>query len=398
MYRSFLSWRYLTSRRTNLIGIGGIFVAVTALILILSIMTGFLNEARASIRGSLSDLLIQPIQLQRDNRDGRIVPDAPERILEVIRADSRVEGAAAHLSWGGILTQEGSQSDRAEAFMASSQMSDLPLVNIVGIDVIDEMATTDFRESLTREPTLDKSGFPRGKRVENPDSPFDLPPEFRGRTAKKPPVVLIGEQLFYRLGLRRGESVQVTTIVPSAMVDGSSAPPPNMSFVVGGTFRSGENDMDLDRVYVKRDSLQDLIGDAREFSEILVRLEDYDRDGQAVRDDLRRPAPQLGADGSRPWIHQRSQDLGRVPRVPAWRHPQRAHADGDYVEPRARRRRLLHLCDSVDDGHGEAPGHRHPYGHRRDAPRHPDHIPDGRVLGRANRHGARRNRRYLGRL
>ncbi|MFT6715140.1 MAG: ABC-type lipoprotein release transport system permease subunit [Planctomycetota bacterium] len=55
MYRSFLSWRYLTSRRTNLIGIGGIFVAVTALILILSIMTGFLNEARSSIRGSLSD-------------------------------------------------------------------------------------------------------------------------------------------------------------------------------------------------------------------------------------------------------------------------------------------------------------------------------------------------------
>ncbi|MFT4710582.1 MAG: lipoprotein-releasing system permease protein [Planctomycetota bacterium] len=287
MYRSFLSWRYLTSRRTNLIGIGGIFVAVTALILILSIMTGFLNEARSSIRGSLSDLLIQPIQLNRDNRDGRVVPDAPERILEVIRADPRVEGAAAHLSWGGILTQEGSQSERAEAFMASSQMSDLPLVKIVGINVEDEFSTTSFRLSLTREPTVDKSGFPRGKRVENPDAPFDLPPEFRSKIAKKPPVVLVGEQLYYRLGLRRGESVQITTIVPSAMTNGAPSNPPNMSFVVGGTFRSGENEMDLDRVYVLRDSLQDLIGDAREFSEILVRLKDYDRDGTAVRDDLR---------------------------------------------------------------------------------------------------------------
>lgn len=100
-------------------------------------------------------------------------------------------------------------------------------------------------------------------------------------------MVLVGEQLYYRLGLRRGESVQITTIVPSAMTNGAPSNPPNMSFVVGGTFRSGENEMDLDRVYVLRDSLQDLIGDAREFSEILVRLKDYDRDGTAVRDDLR---------------------------------------------------------------------------------------------------------------
>ena len=65
MYRSFLSWRYLVSRRTNLIGITGIFVAVGALILILSIMTGFLDEARTQVRGSMSDLLVSPIHLPR---------------------------------------------------------------------------------------------------------------------------------------------------------------------------------------------------------------------------------------------------------------------------------------------------------------------------------------------
>ena len=57
MFRTFLSWRYLVSRRTNLIGIVGIFVAVAALIMILSIMTGFLDESRRFIRGSLADIV-----------------------------------------------------------------------------------------------------------------------------------------------------------------------------------------------------------------------------------------------------------------------------------------------------------------------------------------------------
>ncbi len=42
MYKIFLSRRYLLARRTNWIGIVGIFVGVGAMILILSIMTGFL--------------------------------------------------------------------------------------------------------------------------------------------------------------------------------------------------------------------------------------------------------------------------------------------------------------------------------------------------------------------
>ena len=55
MYRSFLARRYIRARRTNLIGIVGIFVAVSSLILILSIMSGFLEESRNTMRGSLSD-------------------------------------------------------------------------------------------------------------------------------------------------------------------------------------------------------------------------------------------------------------------------------------------------------------------------------------------------------
>ena len=60
MYRSFLSRRYLRARRTNWIGMAGITVAVAALILILSIMSGFLEVSRGHLRGTLSDVVILP--------------------------------------------------------------------------------------------------------------------------------------------------------------------------------------------------------------------------------------------------------------------------------------------------------------------------------------------------
>jgi lipoprotein-releasing system permease protein len=286
MFRSFLSWRYLTSRRTNLIGIGGIFVAVAALILILSIMTGFLMEARSSIRGSLSDILVQPIQLMRESGDGREVPDSPERILEVINADPRVDAAAPHLIWPGMLTQDGDEAERSEAYLGNSMMSDLPMVQIVGIDYEREFEATTLRDALQRVPTIDKYGRSRGKRVDEVGQPFGLPPEYQSRSAKKTPVVLIGEQLFYRLDLRRGDVVQIATIVPGGG-EGSELATSNRAFIVGGTFRSGENEMDLERVYVEREALQELIGDVRSYSEVLIRLKDYDRDAIAIRDDLR---------------------------------------------------------------------------------------------------------------
>ncbi len=287
MFRSFLSWRYLTQRRTNLIGIGGIFVAVSALILILSIMTGFLNEARSSIRGSLSDILVQPIQLERENGDRRLIPPSPDRLLAVIQADPRVDAASTHLVWPGIITQEGNNADRAIAFLGNSQMNDLPMVQIVGIDFEQEFSATNFREALSRAPTVDKGGRPRGRHVDNIDDPFALPASYKPESPKRLPVVLIGEQLFSRLGLRQGEVVQVATIIPQSDNNADALPTNNKKFVVGGTFRSGENEMDLERIYVELDPLQILIGDAREYSEILIRLKDYDADGIAFRDDLR---------------------------------------------------------------------------------------------------------------
>ena len=79
MYRAFLSWRYMLTRRTNVIGVVGICIGVGALILILSIMSGFLDETRKTVRASLADILIQPEDPLR--LDGGALPSGPEPML-----------------------------------------------------------------------------------------------------------------------------------------------------------------------------------------------------------------------------------------------------------------------------------------------------------------------------
>src|SRR5882672_841257 len=115
MYKTFLSWRYMRARRTNLIGVIGIGVGVGALIMILSIMTGFLEETKSSVRGGLADLVIEPVNLP--NGFGRVPPYDPAPILKVVRSDPHVLSACAQLSWFGILGRSGQEAQITEARM-----------------------------------------------------------------------------------------------------------------------------------------------------------------------------------------------------------------------------------------------------------------------------------------
>jgi lipoprotein-releasing system permease protein len=282
MYRFFLSWRYLKSRRTNWIGIVGIFVAVGALILILSIMTGFLEESRKTIRGSLSDLIVTPYLGQLAD-EGAVAPE-PGPLLEALRADQRVSAAAAHLVWYGLLLRDdGGSIDLLRNSMFSQRLG----VKLVGIDSSDEFQATSFREALTRETRL-------GSAVADPDRPFDPPPS-APRLGRPRPSVVVGEQLFRSHGLHRGQVVNIATVVPTRAGDPEIS---NREFVVAGTFRSGENEMDLERVYMQRDELSrflagvdsdtELPPDAMRYTEVLVKLSDYERDAATMRATLAR--------------------------------------------------------------------------------------------------------------
>lgn len=276
----FLSWRYLIHRPTNLIGVVGIFLGVGALIMILSIMTGFLDETRRSMRGSLSDLML----ILRASETRR--PFQAEKILEVVRADPRVAAASAHLSWPCFFTRQGGNS---LSMLSDPQMSRNAFVQLAGIDADDEKSATEFHASLVRAPIY-------GESVADPRQPFAPPPEYDATVGMPRASVIVGDQLFDAHRLRRGDFVTLIIPVRDPQSEHGFAAK-EREFVVAGSFRSSENEMDLERVYVERGQLarfmvgvneeDPLPADATSVSQVLIKLNDYERDGADVAMALR---------------------------------------------------------------------------------------------------------------
>jgi lipoprotein-releasing system permease protein len=314
VYRSFLSWRYMTARRTNVIGIVGIMVGVGALILILSIMTGFLEQSKATVRGSLSDVIIAPVL--GEGWRGRAPPEDPEELLAAVRARPEVLSASAHLNWYGLLTLPGADATLSRHVLASSTQAANSGVQIVGIDVRtrerialagarhallaagwnwqpprlqDEFTTTEFLAALTRG-TAEEDSLNAG-RVHTPLLPFE-PPLGYAPHGLALPRALVGEQIYGSLGLRPGAEIEISTALQDPGGDGWVLS--NRRFVVAGTFRTGDNEMDLGRIYLERSELADFLGGTQRYSEVLVRLRDYAEHGRPLTAALREELGQAG--------------------------------------------------------------------------------------------------------
>jgi lipoprotein-releasing system permease protein len=283
MYKTFLSWRYMRARRTNLIGVIGIGVGVGALIMILSIMTGFLEETKKSLRGGLADIIVETSQLTM--RDGTKPSASPKAILDLVRADKRVAAACAELQWGGMFGLGGRDAAVTRDVLADPSAFSMTVVRLYGIDAHDELQTTDLRRALSK-PDGNKRAY---NRIDLPppdlENPFALPDNYvpEGRPLAG---CIVGAQLAREWHLKRGSVVWITTGVPDLRT--GEMHPSDRRFVVCGTFHSGENEMDLQRIYVDRAELTDFLSTGVEYNQVLVKLKDYKKDGIATRDDLSR--------------------------------------------------------------------------------------------------------------
>jgi lipoprotein-releasing system permease protein len=145
------------------------------------------------------------------------------------------------------------------------------------------------------------------------DDPFgSLPQPSYGRPRKG---VIVGDQLFRVHGLRRGSEIEILVAVPDAST--GEWLPCNRKFVVVGTFRSGESDMDMERIYLERSELVDFLGGERRFNEVLVRLHDYENDALRVRDAIAHTLATSGSIGAagfevRTWEEVRSDLIGAI--------------------------------------------------------------------------------------
>ncbi len=87
MYRLFLALRYLRSRLVNLISVGGVMAGVAVLIVVVSIMDGFQERVRSTVRGSLSHIILTPTTSAAD------LPPF-EQLDSLLRAQPHIEASS----------------------------------------------------------------------------------------------------------------------------------------------------------------------------------------------------------------------------------------------------------------------------------------------------------------
>ncbi|MEK7449583.1 MAG: FtsX-like permease family protein [Planctomycetota bacterium] len=132
MYKLFLAWRYLVSRRIIYFSIAGIAVGVMVLIVVTSVMGGFVRDVRARIRGASAHLTIT-------RPGGFFITDYDEIIRQVEKTSPHIIGCSPRLEWGSL-------------------NRNIDFVQLIGIDLPAEIKTTSILDkNYNFEPKEDAS-------------------------------------------------------------------------------------------------------------------------------------------------------------------------------------------------------------------------------------------------
>ncbi len=257
MYRLFLALRYIWSRPISWVSMVGIWLSVMALIATIAIMSGFLRETRAMIRGTTSDLILTP----RAELAGRafLQPAPPyAAIKEAALAVEGVRGLSPHLVRPALIRVPEFSSE----VMGNRKFAEMNFVQVVGLDPLQEQDATDFNGYVRNPP---RNGEPPA----DPAQPFQIesrlvPREYRNVDL---PVVLVGDELYGFYKLARGQVISLVTL-PEAR--GGEIKPLAQSFLVGGALRTGHYQHDRTTVYVELQAAREFAEAAGESSEICL--------------------------------------------------------------------------------------------------------------------------------
>jgi lipoprotein-releasing system permease protein len=281
VYRLHLASRYTFARPVSYLAMVAIGLAVMALIVVLSIMNGFLEETRSFLRGTTADIVVFPHQARyaysRDVLEGAVA-EHPD-----------VASACARLVRPGIFKVHG----RPPVFHGNSLSASQHQVLVLGVDAKSEIKSTDFAEYLDR---VENPEF----RVADPSDPFDLPVEdIREREFlyTQSPTVLISEEMMRGLLLQRGDALTIVTVPDSALqLDGAPVRPASQTFLVTGAYNTGHYSHDQANVYMSTEDFRSWSGTQHEVSELYVAVSPA-ADLSVVRDELDAKLRSIGLAG-----------------------------------------------------------------------------------------------------
>ncbi|RKY21880.1 MAG: hypothetical protein DRQ55_02850 [Planctomycetota bacterium] len=253
MFRVFLAGRYTVARPVSYLAMVSIGLAIMALIVVWSIMNGFLEQTRDILRGSMADIVVFPVQRHEP---------APRELLEALaREHPDVAAVSSRLVRPAIFKKYGS----ANVVLGNMQDAQHTQLMVMGMDAQAELAHTDLRVHLTNvhDPVF---------RVADPERPFDIALKDIALAEVRfndPVPVLLGEATLRMWGLRRGDAIELVTLPDGMSLDGEPVTPTVLTFVIAGAFNSHHTD-DNGKAYIPRADFGDWAGTVHELSELYV--------------------------------------------------------------------------------------------------------------------------------
>jgi len=274
-----LAWRYLVARPITLVATLSVTVGLMAIVIVDSVMSGFLGEQRALIRALAPDVTIAVDGF--DEPAARALLDRVRAADGVRSASPRVEVAAMHRAKGVV------------ALVGAPRIGDSYFVNLIGLDA--EELTGPLRHVLEATPTrgerpeishfLERSLVPRADEPFwfDPEDPFwaqRLPVERRFDDELEP--ILFGRPLAYRFGYEPGTVVTIATMAGKPE-PGVTLKPRTRDFVVVGTFATRDTNFDVTHAVVPRARLVDFAALDAPIQELALSV---DGEPAAMRDRL----------------------------------------------------------------------------------------------------------------
>ena len=260
MYKLLLAFQYISSRPIQLLGVFGVALGVWALIVIVSIFTGFIVEVSTHLRGVTGDLKVTGIT---EDIDGG-------RLMAILEDDPEVASFTPRYVWYGLLYPSSAQSDRQVGTGGDTNGArllglDSRFVSVVGIDAEREHATTAFPQWLRLDDGPERAGsaLELAERAEN----WVLPSGPRARLE----------------GIAAGDELILATAREPQDSDVSYATK-TASLVSVGTFETDHAGFDGFTVFADIDYLRRLLKvPADAINEVSVRLRDPARSTEVAQ-------------------------------------------------------------------------------------------------------------------
>jgi len=263
MYRFLIAVRYLRSRPILWVSVLGVLLGIASIVVVDSILNGFLSEQRRIFQGARADL---SVQLQRYATPDGLVTRSEEVRERVLQTEGVASAAHRLVRWCLF------PSDRkVPTLLSLGELSRGPVLQVLGIIPREEQSVSGVLEFLV--------DVPEERRVADPSAPFEVAAG-RGQWP-----ILLGDRLAEFLELRRGDEIELLTLPETAPTEDGIQPVAGR-FVLAGTFRTGAYNIDLTTAYMRLPDLQQYARVASDAAELAVRVEPGE-DRAEVRDRLR---------------------------------------------------------------------------------------------------------------